>query len=298
MTPDQRLSIEDGVRLVRADDLAGLRHMNSEVLEREVCLLLGDGRLVPLRADYLTHLQAMIASDGIDTTNWFQVLNETCVFVTRTGEVLYLAFSTRNEHSSNDDIRPETMHLMIDQSSSMRIVQTAVYEGAKELVESLPDTARVVVSVFSTSVQLGQPMSKAAAMQLLSAPPIANGSTALYEALVAMVDAEITTRGVVTLVLVTDGQDTASQAATVNDARQACARFQRNDARRILFLGSHQDAVLSAQAFGIPNTRALTFGTSSEHMRTAMHTVAENTRRYRSLGTDGFTTSERIASVS
>lgn len=203
--------------------------------------------------------------------------------------------SPASNASSHREGGVERMHIVLDQSGSMQSVQAAVYDGARELVQDLPDDASIAFSTFANGVSIGPATSKAAVLHRLSDTPVATGSTALYDAIVDVTSRE--TAGHTTIVLVTDGQDTSSSRSNFDAARTACLAFQSDPTNRLLFLGSHQDAILSARTFGIPVERALTFGTDEVHMRAAMRSAASNVARYRSMGFDEFTPTERQMSV-
>ena len=74
--------------------------------------------------------------------------------------------------------------------------------------------------------------------------------------------------------------------------------FQSKQGMRILFLGSNQDAIVSASGIGIPVNRALTYGHDGENTKNAFRAVSENVDGYRSCGADNFTRSQRQNSVS
>lgn len=192
----------------------------------------------------------------------------------------------------------ESLHLVIDQSSSMASMNGAAYEGARELVESTPDGVRVAFTTFSDRVTLGDMASREQALLQLARPRVAVGSTALRDAMVRVISLEETRlHERTTVVLVTDGQDTCSRES-VSATKAAVERFQARAGCRILFLGSNQDAVLEAAFLGIAGNRALTFGgTSEDHMHAAFRAASENASAFRSLGTDEFTAVQRQRSV-
>ena len=191
----------------------------------------------------------------------------------------------------------ESMHVLIDQSSSMASMNDAAFAGARELVESLPEDANVTISTFASSVSIGIQMARNDALRTLQTRT-AQGQTALYDAIVQAVEAEMTRpASTVTIVVITDGCDNVSTNTTTS-ARAAVERFQARNGCRLLFLGSNQDAVLSAAALGIPVGRALTYGADSDtQMRSAFRAASENTRSYRTTRQDSFTSVQRQASV-
>ena len=82
------------------------------------------------------------------------------------------------------------------------------------------------------------------------------------------------------------------------DEVRACIQdFQRHSLHRVLFLGTNQDAIVAAQAFGIPVQAALTFGNAPENVRAAFRAASDNVGRMRTGNTAGFVTEERTVSV-
>jgi hypothetical protein len=179
----------------------------------------------------------------------------------------------------------------------MQNMQASAYNGAKELVESLSESASVRFTTFSTTVSIGQSLPRDDLVRILSAPPVASGSTALHDAIVQSINIAKRETGRVTVVIVTDGQDTSSKEATREQVRACIEEFQRDGMHRILFLGTNQDAIVAAQAFGIPMQAALTFGNNPQHVRAAFRAASENVMRMRGGNMNGFVQAERTMSV-
>lgn len=198
----------------------------------------------------------------------------------------------------NSHEQTETLHCLIDQSSSMRSMADAVYEGAFELLRAQPQTSTITMSFFATDVTIGQRRSRDDAIADIERR-VADGTTALYDGIVAAVDDEAQYDNErVTLVIVTDGMDTSSRHSPA-DAKSAIQRFEKRGQHfRVLFMGSNQDAISSAATLGISSARALSFGGQHQsHMRAAFRAASENTAAYRSSGQDNFTLPQRQRSV-
>lgn len=190
----------------------------------------------------------------------------------------------------------ETMHILIDQSSSMQSISSDAFAGAREVVGELPDDAVVTISTFATHVSLGNRCSRADALRYLD-EHVAIGKTALYDAVAGAVQFELASDSTKsTIVVVTDGLDTCSQCSREH-AHELVQTFQGREGRRVLFLGANQDAILSAAALGIPVARALTYGARSDNVRAAFRAVAENVHAYREGSADGFANVHRESSV-
>ena len=260
-----------------------------QLLGARLRLLLESGGTCELRDDQLDQVWSLIRDEGHLDTDWLKCSVDEVYFVSRGGAKLLLQVNPPPQEQ-------ETLHLLLDQSGSMASMQMAAYDGARELIEALPDDALVVFTTFATTVSLGHPVSKRSALELFSQPRVASGSTCLYDAAVSALQESMMT-GRVTVVIVTDGTDTSSRLYTQSDVRNALVTFQRDPLHKVLFLGSHQDALMSATAIGIPVDRALTFGSGERGMRGAFRAASSNVARYR-VGEDvGFLEAERQASV-
>jgi hypothetical protein len=182
----------------------------------------------------------------------------------------------------------------------MQSMGDAPYQGCRELFEGLPDDASIVVSTFNSTVYIGTMQTRDAALQRdMQELRRAQGSTKLYDAIISAVNhSEQHPSHTLTLAIITDGQDTASNAGAA-DAKAAIERLQTRANHRVLFLGSNQDAVLSARTLGIDVGRALTYGSDNpDQMRTAFRSLSSNTSAVRSSGQEvSFTTAQREASV-
>ena len=214
-----------------------------------------------------------------------------------TGEELTSA--TQVEVTSVSGAGVMKLHILLDQSGSMRGMNDTAYAGVREMIQSEPDNSWVSLTTFSSTVHMSPPLNKDAALAATSSRR-AEGCTALYDAIVRVITAEEEMSepdDVLSIVIVTDGVDTAS-VATQTEAREAIIRAQQRG-WRCLFMGSGQDAVMSAQAIGIPVAEALTYGTTEEAMRSAFNAATDSNTRFRSLGREesGFTEVERTRSL-
>lgn len=313
---------------LKLDTLLTLHGRSADELSRMAALILEDGSTSDgLRPNYASALHTAINNTSEADTTWINVTLDGVFFTTTRRASLPVVLRTsdlsaesepppirrqgpiqsaigdpaQGAQTSGDNVpQSETLHCLIDQSGSMASINNAAYEGAIELVNSMPEGAFISTSTFASSVVIGGRMCKSDALMALRGPRIANGSTALFDGIVMVIEEElrrpITAR--TTIVVVTDGQDNVS-LRTNTDAREAVTRFQSLGAHnRVLFMGSNQDALGAAAAIGIPLERALTFGGSNqEHVRSAFRAASESAAAYRSTGEDGFTTVQRQRSV-
>ena len=107
---------------------------------------------------------------------------------------------------------------------------------------------------------------------------------------------KITNYDRITIVVITDGQDTASSVYSHQDACFAIEEFCINPKHRIIFLGANQDAILAAKNLGISADNALSVGNTNSNVRNAFRSVSSNVTRVRNNKPEQFTSSERSAS--
>jgi hypothetical protein len=270
-----------------------ISEMTDAATRDALLLVLEDGMTVPLRDDQKMQISYLATNSPLLDSAWLRILPTRVCFVSRQGTLMPIVRCTASPPEPNDPLPDEeSMHLVIDRSSSMAHVDAAAYEGAKELLQQLPENTRVSVTLFSGVVHVGQRKTREEALQTLSLRE-ANGSTSLNDAICMSIEAELQSPVArSTIVIVTDGQDTSS-TRTKDETRRAVSRFQQRPNWRLLFLGSNQDAVLAAQHFGIPVGRAITYGTNSAHLQRAMRVASESADAFRRTRTDGFDSAQR-----
>lgn len=263
--------------------------LTSAATRARVSVVLENGTVVPTTEEQREQLRLLVEDAARVDVHWLRVSPTHLYFVTNAGDPLPLVLPP-------PPLASESMHIVLDKSGSMRSVDGAAYEGAREIVSGLPEDAVVTITTFSSDVQMGVRKSRDEALATLSLRE-ASGATKLYDAILQAVRAEMENPSeLVTIVVVTDGWDTAS-SATVAQVRDAVTRFQETENWRLLFMGSNQDAVLAAQTMGIPVGRALTVGGGGDNLQRAMRIASESTSAFRGGRVDGFTSAHRSASV-
>lgn len=248
-------------------------------------VLLEDGSIKDLLPNYTKVIYSLLKKEKYDD-NWLYITEDHVYFVTRYGKALPLLL-----------INTEFMHIVLDQSGSMYVINEAVNEGAKEIISGLPDSSMVTVTTFNHVIKNSNQMTKQEAINFMNFKE-ANGTTALYDAILNSIEKEENSEHkVTTIVVITDGIDNASKT-NQHELKNKIENFQSKQGMRILFLGSNQDAIVSASNIGIPVNRALTYGYDCENTKNAFRAVSENVECYRSCGVDNFTVAQRQNSVS
>eukprot|EP01045_Picozoa_sp_COSAG04_P022397 COSAG04_NODE_2524_length_3973_cov_29.653846_2_plen_378_part_00 len=204
-------------------------------------------------------------------------------------------FSALPASADSDDDAPkmDRLHVIMDQSGSMQSMTGTVYEGARELLDGVADDGTVCVTRFSSQVALGTDTTPAIA-QASWAPGECSGLTALYDAITAAIDSDLQRHAdleSVTIAIVTDGIENASQRSLTEVKEKIEATDEKG--WRVVFLGSNQDAVLTAETMGIRHGHSMTYGNTRDEVRGAFQSMSAANRRYRSGRNDDFTHTER-----
>ena len=187
------------------------------------------------------------------------------------------------------------LHLVIDQSGSMHSMVAPVYEGARELLEDVAEDGTVCVTRFSSDVALGTDMTPATAHDQWN-PGECSGTTALYDAITAAIDHDMQHHAELrslTIAIVTDGIENASRTSSLEEVK---TKIEDSTAKgwRIVFLGSNQDAVLTAKTMGIERRHSMTYGHSADEARGAFRSLQAANRRWQRGEDESFTFSERL----
>lgn len=260
-------------------------------LAARVGILLSTGEVAPARPTYLDQIWAALHAPADRDCDWLREDSSGFFFLTRSGTRLPVHL---RDAPGGD--APEHLHLLLDQSGSMRAMQSATYDGAEELVEALPDDATATFSTFATAVRHGAACPKSQVLeQLRASARVAEGRTSLYDAIV-MATAERAAASKRTIVIVTDGTDTCSEHSR-EDAQLALATFQRQPTHRVIFLGSNQDAITNGQALGIPVEHALTYGAQPGLAISAFRAASSSMQRARTGHDAQFTCTERFEAM-
>lgn len=276
-----------------------LAALSLEEIRQRVRIVLPDRTLSELFDNYVEQVHRMATQDPMADRDWLRSDANGVFFLSRAGDRLDLVVTSDTPTApATAPVSPQVQEgestvVVLDQSGSMKGMNDAVFAGAREVVENLPDTAAVRLITFNTDVHVGARMSRDEALDSLDTR-VTEGLTALRDAIVKAVECEkAEPMSVTTFVVLTDGADNQSRA-TVENVRDAIEEANRRN-WRFLFLGANQDAITTAATFGIPQERALTFGTQNAPQ--AFRAVSENVQAYRSLGTDHFTGLQRSESV-
>ena len=205
--------------------------------------------------------------------------------------------------------------VLVDRSGSMRSIKSAMESAYEEFLlqhRSVPTTRLTLIqfdrnhmvdSPILDVVYENVPVGEAAAMTLEP-----RGNTPLLDAVCQSVDRtgkrfgdmpESERPDQVLFVVITDGQENASQEFKLADVRERLARQQDTYKWKFLFLGANQDMFAEAASMGVPMAAAVNFSGSAMAVRGMSPGLALSTLRYanRTATEPRFTAAEREAAL-
>jgi len=199
------------------------------------------------------------------------------------------------------------MVIVLDRSGSMKSIREETEQAMNDLVkeqQALPGKATLSYYTFNAFVHPEFVQKDLSAVEHLSLVP--SGMTALHDAIGQAIDSEGSKLeglpederpGKVILVTITDGFENSSREYTA-DAVKALVEHQTKEyGWEFVFLGANQDAVLTADQYGISRDASLTYAATGAGVATASGLVSNYITTTRSGGQAVFTDSDRQAAV-
>ncbi|MFH8249241.1 VWA domain-containing protein [Microbacterium sp. B2969] len=196
--------------------------------------------------------------------------------------------------------------LVIDRSGSMATIRDDMVGGMQELLRdqaAQPGMLTVDVVIFDNVVEWQHAFADPKDVVIELVP---RGSTALYDALGGAIAqfgqrlAELPEHarpGVVTVVVVTDGEENASVEWTAETVRGSVAHQQEVYGWHFVFLGANQDAALSAGRIGIAPSSAMSYSAAPAAVRSTSASLGRFMSDLRAGRAKGFTDAERSSAM-
>jgi len=200
--------------------------------------------------------------------------------------------------------------VVLDRSGSMQSTRDDAMQGFNALVEdqkSIPGEACLSLVQFDDQYQIDyteQPMAGVPALTRDSYHP--RGSTALLDAIGRTIDAtahrvaarpEAERPGKVILVVITDGHENASAKFTAAEISAKIAHYRDAYAWEFIFIGSNQDAIMSAAALNIRADRALTYSADRVGTSVAYSVLSSSVSAMRAGKSGSFTAEQRAKAM-
>jgi hypothetical protein len=198
------------------------------------------------------------------------------------------------------------MLLVIDRSGSMSSIRDDMIGGMQALLAdqaAQPGMLTVDVVTFDDVVEWQHSFADPQDVVLELVP---RGMTALYDALGGAIGqfghnlAELPEHarpGVVTVVVVTDGEENASREWTAEAVRDAVKLQQDTYNWDFVFLGANQDAALSASRIGISADSAMSYAAAPGAVKATSASLTRYMTDLRGGQKKGFTDSERSSAM-
>jgi uncharacterized protein YegL len=194
--------------------------------------------------------------------------------------------------------------LIVDQSGSMSSIKEETQQSMDRLIadqKSMPGRLDIKLVTFSHNVQ-SQPLVKADNFAGVSIEP--GGMTALYDAMGLGTDAlskelnglEDKPTNIIVLT-VTDGFENASQEYNSERIQKLIKFYSDSEQWEFMFLGSNQDAILTAKELGMKGGSALTYDASSKGVNESVAAASRYISATRSGLEASFTDEDRTKSV-
>ena len=198
------------------------------------------------------------------------------------------------------------MLLVIDRSGSMSSIRDDMVGGMQALLAaqaSHPGMLTVDVVTFDDVMEWQHSFADPKDVVIELVP---RGMTALNDALGAAIGqfgqklAELPEHarpGVVTVVVVTDGEENSSREWTAEKVREAVKHQQETYQWDFVFLGANQDAALSASRIGISPDAAMSYAAAPAAVQATSASLSRYMSDLRGGSRKGFTDSERDSAM-
>lgn len=199
-------------------------------------------------------------------------------------------------------------HVVLDRSGSMASCRNSTIDAFNEYLTGLAAdntlSSRVSLTIFDTGgIDLIRDNVKAKDCPKLTAEEfVPRASTPLYDAIgktVAVIDKREAREGEnVALVILTDGQENASQAFTKESVKALLDSRQKDKNWLVIYLGANQDAFAEGAKFGTMAESTMTYDTHS--VKSTLAAAARSTRSFAATGSlhdAQFTADERAKAI-
>ena len=178
------------------------------------------------------------------------------------------------------------MHVLfiLDKSGSMSSVRESTISGFNEYLKTLRNDREteytLTVTLFDTMMERYVSSKPLESVEPLSEKTYCpGGNTALYDAACTTILAHEEGKEKKLVVIITDGEENASQKYTQDDFKRLVTRLTI-DGWKFVYLGANQDAWANAQKYGFSAQSVASFNSTVRGTQNAFSNVAVNTVAY------------------
>ncbi len=175
---------------------------------------------------------------------------------------------------------------VLDKSGSMESVRESTISGFNEYVSKLKEDReveyRMTLTLFDTHTSrryTAAPMEEIRRLDYETYKP--DGSTALYDAVCeTLLDHENQSADKTLVVIMTDGEENASQKYTEKNFREFTRLLKSTGRVSFVFLGANQDSWANAQKWGFDRQNVATYKNTDIGVSKTFAMMAQNTGAY------------------
>ncbi|MFA5936469.1 MAG: vWA domain-containing protein [Candidatus Paceibacterota bacterium] len=192
--------------------------------------------------------------------------------------------------------------VILDRSGSMERTAADTIRGFNSFLaeqQSAPGVAKMTTILFNDRIKVlddASPVEKVKPLDSASYRPTSN--TALYDAIgygVTEAEKRVGKKDrIVQIVIITDGQENASQTWTSSSIEELLQKAQANG-WQVLFLAANQDAILTGGALGLARSQTMTYRADRDGTQALYATAARSTINMRDAAMSGASLHSAIA---
>lgn len=176
--------------------------------------------------------------------------------------------------------------VVLDRSGSMTSIQDSTVQGFNTFIleqKNSEGEAFVTLVQFDDRYELNYKSVPVKDVKdlIVGETFVPRGYTALLDAIGKTIDELQTDRDVV-FVIITDGDENQSRTYKAEAIKKMIEMHETEKGWKFVFMGANQDAITTANTFGISGNNALTYSADNEHVTAAYASVGSNIANFRS----------------
>ena len=176
--------------------------------------------------------------------------------------------------------------VVLDRSGSMGSIQDSTVKGFNTFIleqKNSDGEAFVTLVQFDHEYNMNYKSVPIKEVQdlIVGETYIPRGYTALLDAIGKTIEELETDRDVV-FVIITDGEENQSRTYKADAIKKIIETHENEKGWKFVFMGANQNAITTANTYGISGNNALTYAADNEHVTMAYASVGSNIKSFRS----------------